>query len=627
MDVLFVCCCFCLLKGMNMKLTNCFGFFLTLLFLSLTGCGGGSGGSDSGKVAVVGDYTRYALAEFLEDKGLEVDNFTLYPDSRSPAISEKVIVWEDDRNGFPDIYARNLASSEVFRVNQDEGNTEQRLPVADGNYVVWQDNRSGEWEIYARDISSMDNAEFIVSSDAVTSHEFGLAIQGNMVVWRDLREGTSWDIWARNIATMAPEFQVNQVTTGQQMNPKVYGNYVVWDDARVPTNSEIYARDISNLENPEFRVNQVTTGYQGIPIIYGTIVIWSDWRVATNNSDIYARDISTMAAEFRVNQTTTGSQVQPAIHGDLVVWRDYRNGTYDLYARNIATMAADFRVNSGSFPIYSTPAIYENYVVWEEDRTGTMDIYARDIVSDGALEFQVNQAFIPESGRYPVIWGDVVACAGGLTERAYEDIYQFSISGGTEDIASTGKIVPADISVQLEGYSMILFGDRLDADSALDVFNAADAAGVNMLGIGTDDTWTPLVEVLATNDRFGIATDDDYSASDMEIDVTDSGTGHPIFDGIDTGVTLLLESDGDENDEQYISSNLEDPNSPADWTELALFGAHMNYAASAAIVEFTTPSGTTVILDGSANTYDEYDYWTEMRWDLLYNEVIYLMNK
>ncbi len=53
----------------------------------------------------------------------------------------------------------------------------------------------------------------------------------------------------------------------------------------------------------------------------------------------------------------------------------------------------------------------------------------------------------------------------------------------------------------------------------------------------------------------------------------------------------------------------------------------MGWADAASIVEFTTPNGTRVMLDGSANTYDEYEFWTEMRWNILYNQVLYLINQ
>jgi len=450
------------------------------------------------------------------------------------------------------------------------------------------------------------------------------AIAGSFAVWQDHRTG-NWDIYARNVFTRSPWFRVNQDTsTDDQRQPAINGDYVAWVDYRKGERG-IYARNISTMD-PEFRVDRdVGTNSQSDPVIHGKYIVWVDDR--KGNFDIYARNISTMDPDFRVNQDTgTNDQYDPAIHGDYVVWYDTRNTDPDIYARNITTMDQDFRVNQDTGThTQASPAIHSDYVAWVDNRNGNLDIYARNI-STMKPEFRVDQDTVGARQYGPSIYGDHIVWYGFRNE-VYADIYLYSISWGTEHLISTGKnddflTLPSNISA----YSLILFGDELIPAFALDVFDAADAAGVNMLGIGAEYPDNPLGYILVDDGRFGILTTVENGNSDMEIDVTVNGQGHPIFEGIDTSGTIMLESGGFRQDEQYYETDPMDPDSPSDWTELAVFGSNMGYAGTCAIVEFTTPGGARVILDGSANTYDEYEYWTQTRWDLLYNEVVYLMD-
>ncbi|RMG56732.1 MAG: hypothetical protein D6713_10970 [Deltaproteobacteria bacterium] len=180
------------------------------------------------------------------------------------------------------------------------------------------------------------------------------------------------------------------------------------------------------------------------------------------------------------------------------------------------------------------------------------------------------------------------------------------------------------ITANLSKYGIILFGDDLSRTEAITLFDAADAAGVDILGIGTEDNGTPLGSILTWEGRFGLNYAYDYDCSEMHVDVTTDGQGHPIFTGINTTTTVYFENYFGEADEQAYYVNLSDPNAPPDWTVLANLGSGMCLSGDPAIVEFTTPNGTIVILDGSANTYDGYAYWTQERWDVLYNEVVYL---
>jgi beta propeller repeat protein len=268
-------------------------------------------------------------------------------------------------------------------------------------------------------------------------------------------------------------------------------------------------------------------------------------------------------------------------------------------------------------------AISGDLVVWQDGRNGAGDIYAYDLGT--ATEFRVNLGDTSRHQLHPDVSGDRVVWADVRDTYIWYEIYLRDVTTNTDaGISLANKMTPRTLAGRVGEYEMILFGDELPDDVALEAFDAADAAGVPMLGIGTSQVETPLGYLI--DDRFGYSTGTGPSGNAMGIDVTVAGQGHAIFTGIDTSTTVVLEGPGPgEGDEQYYDIKPADPDAPPDWTVLAMLGPDAANNGEDALVEFTTPNGTRVMLDGSANTYDDYFYWNATRWDLLYNQVIYLM--
>jgi beta propeller repeat protein len=555
-----------------------------------------------GKVAVVGDDWGVELAYFLTGKGLTVDNFALDPDSKHPRISGDYVAWTDNRNGNSDIYAYRISTGTEFQITTDPSS--QSRPRIDGDYIVWQDYRNGNDDIYGYRIST--GTEFAVTTDP--DGQYDHQIDGDYVVWADTRNG-NYDIYAYRIST-GTEFQVTTDPYDQSM-PQIDGDYIVWQDNR-NGNWDIYAYRIST--GTEFQVTS-DPNRQLYPQIAGDYIVWYDDRNGASNIDLYAYRIST-GTEFAVT-TALGNQSSPQIDGDYIVWRDDRNGNVDLYA---------YRISTGmEFAVTTDPNTQDNaridgdYIVWWDYRNGNGDIYAYRISTEA--EFSVTTD--PSHQNHPDIDGDYIVWRDD--RNGYGDIFLSSTDlSVTEQNICVGKLTLS--SDNISNYRVIVFGDNLDESPALALFDAADAAGVNMLGIGTYENGDPLGVILSDDGRFGLDYAFDSGSSPMEVIVTAEGAGHPIFNGLDTSSTIHLEDSGaDGMDEQVYYTDPMDPSSPADWTVLAVLGPAMSYSGDPAIVEFSTPNGTKVILDGSANTYDGYDYWTQERWDLLSNEVMYLM--
>jgi beta propeller repeat protein len=75
-------------------------------------------------------------------------------DQIHPAVSDALIVWEDDRGGEnADIYAWDPCDEEEIPVSAAEG--DQTDPAVYGTVVLWADGRSGDWDIYGSDASDL----------------------------------------------------------------------------------------------------------------------------------------------------------------------------------------------------------------------------------------------------------------------------------------------------------------------------------------------------------------------------------------------------------------------------------------------------------------------------------------
>ena len=247
-------------------------------------------------------------------------------DQYDPAIYGDIVVWYDYRNGNNDIYGRNIRTmAEEFPICTDDG--DQYDPAIYGDIVVWQDDRNGNInpDIWGYNLKTKE--EFPICTDG--KRQFYPAIYGDIVVWQDERnwDGGNYDIYGRNIRTMAEEFQIT-TNTESQMKPAIYGDIVVWYDDR--NNSwDIYGRNIRTMAE-DFPICTFIDSTQSMQAIYGDIVVWQDARNhATTGVDIYGYNLKTKQ-EFPIC-TEEGDQEYSAIYCDRVVWEDDRNGIQDIY--------------------------------------------------------------------------------------------------------------------------------------------------------------------------------------------------------------------------------------------------------------------------------------------------------
>ena len=154
-----------------------------------------------------------------DDQGSATQSF---PSVSTDASGNFVITWWDERNGYGnwDIYAQRYSSDGTalgtnFRVNDDQGDTEQDFPSisidSSGNFViVWEDHRNENFDIYAQRYSYDGTAlgsNFIVNDDEGSAYQINPSIStdrsGNFVIiWGDGR--IDGGIYAQRSQVMEP---------------------------------------------------------------------------------------------------------------------------------------------------------------------------------------------------------------------------------------------------------------------------------------------------------------------------------------------------------------------------------------------------------------------------------------
>ena len=222
------------------------------------------------------DYMKEDVLLFSTFDGTTVD-LTGTADSNSvmPSIGQKLVVWQDDRDGNWEIYAKNLDTGEERRITNspdrvdsmprvDNGtivwqstvnnigdiysydwatgqtrqitNTpsgDERNPDVSGKYVVYQGKRGGDYEIYLFDLTSGIETRLALPGDQYCS--FSGSISGDYVCFEDLSSGTYhlklWYLPTGEVFDLTSAPGGPPVTAGQFLSD-IDGNRIVYTDDR-----------------------------------------------------------------------------------------------------------------------------------------------------------------------------------------------------------------------------------------------------------------------------------------------------------------------------------------------------------------------------------------------------------
>jgi beta propeller repeat protein/parallel beta-helix repeat protein len=281
-----------------------------------------------------------------------------------PDIWGDWVVWHDNREGDGyNIYGKNISSGVEIQIS--DSNT-AFFPSIHNRLVVWQDKRNGDYDIYCYDLVTRTESPLYIAPD----NQVNPSIYGDTVVWRTGQYPSWSEIWGYSIS----ESRAVMISgaPGNKWEPEVFKDVIVWGDYR-NSNWDIYGYDLNSKR--EFAI---ATGpaYQRSVAIYGNTVVYENWQ-SIKNQGVGIYNLNTQEHAYH---PTPDDCDWLAIFGTIVVGGDYRNKDTDIYGYKIFT-GEDFRICTKAGWQYS-PAIYRNTVVWSDDRNGGIserDIYGATV--------------------------------------------------------------------------------------------------------------------------------------------------------------------------------------------------------------------------------------------------------
>jgi len=371
-----------------------------------------------------------------------------------------VVVWEDARNGFTDIYAQRL-DQRGAKLWGEKGvaicdapknqSFPQIINSGDGFMIIaWQDYRKNNSDIYVQKIALYGKTLWEknglpvckAAANQLSPQLAGDGTGGAIITWYDYRSGKGEDIYAQKISRSGTtEWALDGIAVcveqGTQWYPQIagdgYGGAIIcWDDKRSGY-YDIYSQRIDPAGNAVWQKN-------GIPVCAAPenqeycqitscesdqfVIVWQDYRNA--NADIYAQKINVNGSVvWKTNGEivcgVAANQERPQIVGGkypVIIWNDYRNGTgnSDIFCQKLSSTGTPLWFQYG-VAICEAPGNQLNpkavsdgdegaVIAWQDQRNPSSAIFARRINKDGKALWVVDGRTICNSNSYaefPVI--------------------------------------------------------------------------------------------------------------------------------------------------------------------------------------------------------------------------------
>ncbi|MBI4726725.1 T9SS type A sorting domain-containing protein [candidate division TA06 bacterium] len=250
-------------------------------------------------------------------------------DQKAPAVAGKTgefvfAVWQDSTYGDPywQIYGRKMAPdgkplSDEFRVNEKQikGSKFPKVAVNDHTQdfvVVWQDDRDGQFDIFARRFTykcEPVTGDVKVNEDGLkVGHLYPVASftdKGIAVAWQDNRDGIKKaDIYTRyftpDLSPLTASERVNDDVEAWHYTPAIAASdtgffTIVWLNFSKSANGDIFAQrydpDAKKInQNIAISNTTITTEACRIPsVIMGidNVSFWTSWADSSNSTDKY----------------------------------------------------------------------------------------------------------------------------------------------------------------------------------------------------------------------------------------------------------------------------------------------------------------------------------------------------
>lgn len=184
---------------------------------------------------------------------------------RNHRAADNWVVWENetpDGNGIiTDIYAYHVETQLVFQVNQVQDSRPSN-PQVSGNVIVWSDNRNLNPDIYAyrvTDTTTGAGTEFVIANSS--EPEQSPKIDGLWVVW-DINRSGDWDLQIARLPLTGTNVVTTDLATGigTQADPMIKNNVVLWVDRDInpePWFYRLYASRLSYVRSG-IQINEYT---------------------------------------------------------------------------------------------------------------------------------------------------------------------------------------------------------------------------------------------------------------------------------------------------------------------------------------------------------------------------------
>lgn len=381
-----------------------------------------------------------------------------------------IIVWEDWRNDYGDIYAQIFDENgnkigDNFRVNDDpvgfawQYSADVRVKSNGEFIIVWEDGRNGNWDIYCQIFDSSGRRRgnnFKINDDNTSTWQFSPRICVNknnywLVVWEDERNG-NWDIYAQIFDSLnrriGNNFIINDDNTSANQNSPsctadTFGNFIITFACNRNGNSDIYKQRITQegikIGNNELVNDDLSNAYQTSPWVISLannyhLILWQDQR--EGNDDIYAQFYDgnniKVGNNFRINSDNASSHQRcPFISANQEVfgicWEDEREEDCHIYATFFDTLGNFLTTNKkiseigyNFFPSLAINSYGKSLISWVTIREGNTDVYGQFLTPYGNLignNFKINDdtnnnfqdwpvATSFPTGKFLVIWTD-----------------------------------------------------------------------------------------------------------------------------------------------------------------------------------------------------------------------------
>ncbi len=339
------------------------------------------------------------------------------------------VVWSDYRDGGPEIYAQIFDGGERlgdnFQLSQGKEAERYYPDVAGwkGRFLaVWEDRRDGDPDIYGQffDVDFLVGENFRLNSAPRLSQRYPQVASSSdgafFVVWRDYRKGPP-HIFGQLVEEdgefLGGNFWVDDDSLGYAAwYPAVAGDsgFVVGWEEWGGHDYDVFARRYDPQGGSIGDIIEVSQdpdqSEQSLPSVGagpdGFLISWADRR--EGNYDIYAQRFgqggNPLGENFRINDDQgEASQLWPAAaygeSGFCICWRDQRDGLAQVYAQGFHStgLPEDANLKPGGdvwgahqlSPALASDPQGLSLAVWEDYRWGKPKIYGQWFTEDGLL--------------------------------------------------------------------------------------------------------------------------------------------------------------------------------------------------------------------------------------------------